>query len=367
MDSLDTSVAQMDSSYFISIASLIRDTSDKSFSYGAKNDEQKLHNWHKLQDYVKAFQTFSDTVNVNKLSIATNIYQNTNGVPYYITMTSPLRRFADLVQQLQVLCYLEQYNHYSIYHSQFPTLELPFIYRDLFHAELMQEWCDQIQESSTKIRTIERQVLHHWMFAYLEQQCKQGQVIIKVLTEKSWRKDQQERVRMQNQLDYTNIYLNSDHVTSLPFFLDDTLLVTYDHQQEFENSGFQTPSHVQFLPYIHFLYFNNHPLYNFYKMNMSTSTILHHQKQQRNPFFKQSMNHGTTTTTMTSTTQHHHVENNRLKVRLVDLNHYQVEILLSDSYTKHKLQHTNGVILLKVQSVDLASHSLVGNLFKGSS
>ncbi|KAL9653327.1 hypothetical protein ABK040_001963 [Willaertia magna] len=187
---LPENIKEMNIEEFINVASLV-DLNNKNgnneMNYLAQNKLQQLQNYNDLLEYENELklQNSRHVTNIGKITTNPRKFnQNIIGVELYMQISSPLRRWLDLVLQLQLVHFLNTIENNIFWTG--PEMSL-------FSEDLLHFWSEKVSDKIQQVKDMERQVMYHYMITFLFQQFNNKQLnnyllLLPVISEINFRK-----------------------------------------------------------------------------------------------------------------------------------------------------------------------------------
>ena len=181
---LPESIKDMGIEDFVEVASIL-DTSGNEMNFVAQGQLQQSQNYESLwkYEYDLKQQGSRNTTNIGKITTnPTKFHQNIIGVELYMQLSSPLRRWLDLVLQVQLVHHLNTVE---------AGIEWTGLEDSLFSEETLHNWSERVSDKIETVKDMERQVLYHYFIVFLRQKmidCGDKPFLLKCISEINFRK-----------------------------------------------------------------------------------------------------------------------------------------------------------------------------------
>ncbi|KAF0974429.1 hypothetical protein FDP41_006461 [Naegleria fowleri] len=181
---LPESIKDMDIEEFIEVASIL-DPEGNETNYLAQGKNHQTENYQALLRFENELkqQGSKKTTNISKITTnPTKFYQNIIGVELYMQLSSPLRRWLDLVLQVQLVHYLNTIESGATWTG---------IENSLFSEEVLHYWSEKVSDKIETVKEMEKQVLYHYFLKFLKnkmESCDSEHFILECVSEINFRK-----------------------------------------------------------------------------------------------------------------------------------------------------------------------------------
>ncbi|EFC40603.1 predicted protein [Naegleria gruberi] len=205
---LPESIKDMDIEEFVEVASIL-DPEGNETNYLAQGKTQQNENYTALQNFEKELknQGSRKTTNIGKITTKpTKFYQNIIGVELYMQLSSPLRRWLDLVLQVQLV------HHLNTIEAGIPWKGLE---SSLFSEEILHYWSEKVSDKIETVKDMEKQVMYHYFLLYLKKNMDalKGPYLLDCVSEINFRKGKRtNHPKHKHNIDYDNLVNKSKPV-----------------------------------------------------------------------------------------------------------------------------------------------------------
>ncbi|KAG2375297.1 hypothetical protein C9374_009920 [Naegleria lovaniensis] len=181
---LPESIKDMDIEEFVEVASIL-DPEGNETNYLAQGKNHQTENYQALLRFENELkqQGSKKTTNISKITTnPTKFYQNIIGVELYMQLSSPLRRWLDLVLQVQLVHYLNTIESGATWTG---------IENSLFSEEVLHYWSEKVSDKIETVKEMEKQVLYHYFLKFLKnkmESCNNEHYILECVSEINFRK-----------------------------------------------------------------------------------------------------------------------------------------------------------------------------------